>query len=371
MKKLTIIIILLVALFLRTYRFRELSSFSFDEARDDLLEREMILQKKLTLLGPETRIGDKIIYFGPLHYYLMAPALAASHFDPVGPAFLTIALGVLTTVLIYFLTKSYLSTLFYAVFPLAVIYNRWAWNPNTIPFFCSMSLLFFFKKRYFLSGFFLGLAVQLHPVSWLLLFFFRQHWRPVILGIFLGISPIILFDLRHNFLYLRGYLGLFSADFSYRGFNWHYFLWTLPLLAYWLKSWPQKITLVIIFLSAAFTLGYLLTRPKVTTTNPQTIKEIATIIAADQKKTHLNFNIASFVDPDTRATAYRYFLALEAAVPLGVGEYSVADHLYVITFEDQARVLYNQTYEVFAFKPRRISRTWKIADENIYRLERN
>ena len=70
----------------------------------------------------------------------MAPALAFSNFDPLGPYFLTAFIGGLTAVLLakYF---SPAAGLFYAVFPIAVIYNRWAWNPNTIPFLIVISLI--------------------------------------------------------------------------------------------------------------------------------------------------------------------------------------------------------------------------------------
>ena len=91
----------------------------------------------------------------------------------------------------------------------------------------------------------------------------------------------------------------------------------------------------------------------------------------DSWKSDLNFNVASFVDPDARATAYRYFLDLEGVSPLGVGQYGVSDHLYVISFDDSQKVLYNQTYEISSFAPKRVSKTWRYQGENIYRLERN
>lgn len=382
MSRQTLILILSLALFLRISRIEELAKFNYDEARDAIIERQ-ILKGDLTLLGPETKIGDKIIYFGPLHYYLMAPALLIAGFNPVGTYIWTAILGVLTTYLIFKLTKNFLSTAFYAVFPLAVIFNRWAWNPNTIPLFSTLFLISLFKKQYFLAGVFLGLTFQLHFTTLALIFplaVFLYHqkkltkpsdWFKIFIGFVLGISPIILFELRHNFLYLQSVLSLINVDQTYRSLNWHYFLWVLPILALLVVKLPKTFSRLIVSASFSVTLIYILTQHPNVAMNPSTIERLAKIIAADQKRSLLNFNVASFVDPDTRATAYRYFLDLEGVSPLGIGEYSVADHLYVLTFDPPSSVLYNQTYEVVSFRPKRVSKTWKFQDINIYRLERN
>ncbi len=333
----------------------------------------MVLKHKLTLLGPETKIGNKIIYFGPLHYYLMAPALAVSRFDPIGPYYWTALLGVATVLLIYFTNRSLISAAFYAVFPLAVIYNRWAWNPNTIPLFAAGFLLAFFRKKYFLAGIFGGLAFQLHittiALAPLLIFAGgRKNIAKILGGFLVGIAPLLIFDLRHNFLYLRGYWGLLQADTAYRGFNFHYFLALLPVLALLLSKLDRKIGLAAVSGSLVMSLLWLGRQVPQPAVNPANIRRLCALVAADQKN-GLNFNIASFTDSDTRATSYRYFLELAGTNPLGVGEYAVADHLYVTSFAEPAEVLYNRTYEVAAFKPVRVSRSWKLGKLNLYRLE--
>lgn len=363
--------ILLLSLALRLYRFNDLSSFGFDQARDAGIERQMILTGKPTLLGPQTLIGDKTIYFGPWHYYLMAPALWLAHFDPVGPDLWTVVLGVATTAVIFAISGSALAALFYAVFPLAVIYNRFAWNPNTVPLFCALALLFFSRKRDFLAGLFFGLAVQLHPTALLLVLFFLRRFRwPIILGALVGLSPIIVFDFRHQFLYLHGYLSLFSANWAYRGFNWHYFLWLLPGLSLWVGSLKPKLAAIIIFLAFAGTVFYLASQPAVFATSPATIKKVSSLIVSDQDNSALPFDVASFSDADTRATAYRYFLDLAGLTPLGVGEYSVADHIYVTSFAGPENVLYNKTYEVASFSPKKIIRIGQEGNLFLYRLEK-
>lgn len=382
-KKIFLFLIIIISIFLRFFRVEELAKFNYDEARDSIIERKMIIDKKITLLGPETKIGDRTIYFGPLHYYLMVPALKIAGYNPLGPYLWTATLGIITTIFIYILTRNLFSTAFYAVFPIAVIFNRWAWNPNTIPLFAAICLFFLVRKKYFFSGIFLGLTIQLHITAAALFFGFiyflsiqkqisnGKIWTKILLGTTIGLLPLIAFDLRHDFLYLRSFLALVGADSSYRGLNWHYFLWFLPFVAFWLPKLPKAFVLMTISFSFIISLYYILILKPTPAMHPDTIKEISKIIAYDQKKSNLNFNVASFVDPDARATVYRYFLDLEGVSPMGVGQYGVSDHLYVISFDDSQKVLYNQTYEISSFAPKRVSKTWHYQGENVYRLERN
>lgn len=375
------IVIFSVALFFRTYRLSELASINYDESRDFIAERQIILQKKLTLIGPETTVGGKTFYFGTLHYYLMAPALLIARYNPLGPIYWTAILGVLTAVTIYFISRNLFSGLFYAVFPLAIIYNRGAWNPNTIPLFVALAILFLSRRKYILCGLFLGLAVQLHftaGLAFLLLlpfaFINKGGLKTAIkltFGLVLGISPLIFFDLRHNFLNFKSIFGAFQMTASSgRGLYWHYLLWSLPILSIAVSRIPKKVAIILILLSAGISLFWIVREKPITTQNPVTIEKISRIISDDQKNSNLNFNVASLVDPDARATSYRYFLGLQGVSPLGIGEYSVADHIYVVTFDDPKKVLYNKIYEVYAFAPKRVSKIWQVSGENIYRLER-
>ena len=365
--------IFFLALLFRWFRLAELATFNYDEARDVIAEKE-ILNGRPTLLGPESLIGDKTIYYGPLHYYLMAPALLASNFDPIGPYFWTGFLGAVTAVILA-LSFGPLAGLFYAVFPLAVIYNRWAWNPNTIPLFSTLFIIFLTKRRFFLAGIFLGLAFQLHVTALALIFialFFTRSPR-LFAGFLLGILPIILFDLRHQNFYLNHYRDLISFGagvLGHRSLTWHYFLWTIPLLAIFVSKLPKKIGYLICLISF-ITTGIWFSAQKINPPqNPFYIRQIARIIALDQGISLVYFNVAAFIAGDTRATAIRYFLNLEGAKPLGISEYDVADHLYVVTLGKKDDVLYNSTYEVAAFKPKSVSKSWRIADVNIYRLEK-
>lgn len=378
---LAIVLIIVFASFLRFYRLPELAKISYDEARDLIAARQIITRGKLTLIGPETTVGNKTFYFGPLHYYLIAPALAIARFNPLGPIFLTAILGVITALLIYLTSRKISSGLFYAVFPLAVIFNRWAWNPNTIPLFIAIALYFLFRRKTILSGIFLGLATQLHftaALSLLLILPYvfikgggKKSIIRLICGVIIGISPLIIFELRHNFFSIKNIFGLLvSPEASGRSLNWHYFIWSFPFLSLMVGSLNKYLRITIISVSLTISLFWLLSQKPDFARNPRTIEKIALLIATDQQTSQQNFNVATFTDSDTRATSYRYFLELKGTVPLDVLEYSVADHLYVISYDGPSKILYNKTYEISSFQPKRVSRFWTVGDENIYRLER-
>ena len=65
--------------------------------------RNMILEKRPVFLGPTASVGG--FYLGPIYYWMSAPFLALSFFDPVGPSIMVALFGVATVLLLYkFLT---------------------------------------------------------------------------------------------------------------------------------------------------------------------------------------------------------------------------------------------------------------------------
>lgn len=230
-------LVLVLGTFLRFYRIRETQNFFYDVARDMEVVRKIIVNKKWTLLGPQTSFGlhsPTETYFGPLYYYLILPALFLSGLDPVGPALLTALFGVLTAVFLFVflirLTKNKWLSLggffLYLASPLVIEYSRFPWNPNFIPFF--VALLFLFLQKHLKKprlllvlsiGFISGLLFQLHYVTlgvilatgFSLLFFRPQKFiRPtlaLLFGFILGILPMILFEFRHQFFLSKGIIN--------------------------------------------------------------------------------------------------------------------------------------------------------------------
>ena len=238
-----VVFITTLALFLRLYRIDEFLTFLGDEGRDVRIVRDLITKGNLVFIGPQTSIGN--MYLGPLYYYMMAPSLFLSRLNPVGPAVMVALLGTITVFLTYYFGKRWfglwagiVSAFLYAISPVAIIYSRSSWNPNPMPLFALLSIWGIYKvykENKFVWLPILGLtfasALQMHYLGLLLaptllLFWFikfmkirSQHIevkRFLILSaaaifIFLVMmSPLALFDLKHQGMNLNAFKAFFS-----------------------------------------------------------------------------------------------------------------------------------------------------------------
>lgn len=217
-------LVILTAVFFRFFKIRDYVVFLGDEGRDMIVMRDMILEKRPTFLGPTASVGG--FYLGPIYYWMAAPFLLLSRFDPVGPAYLVAAIGVATVALLYKFLKdtvgfapAILAASLYATAPLIVRYSRSSWNPNPLPFFALLLIYFLYlgiKKQKFiyflLAGAAFGVCVQLHYLAtillalavaiiavntnyrrWALIFIFST------LGFLTTFSPFLLFEIKNGF----------------------------------------------------------------------------------------------------------------------------------------------------------------------------
>lgn len=229
-----LILILIIAAFLRLWGVWRLDFFTYDQARDALFIKRIIVDHKFRLIGTQTSIPG--VYTPPLYYYLMAPALAIFQLNPVGLDFTTVVLNLLGIFVLYLcllnLTKSEsISLVFsalYAFQPLVVHQSRFAWNPNTMPLFTLLTiwaLIEIFNNKanffaYLVLFFSLGMNINLHyggivftlAVLISLILISRRNlslkglfWGGMIL--FLEVMPVLLFDIRHGFLISRNIIS--------------------------------------------------------------------------------------------------------------------------------------------------------------------
>ena len=221
-----------LAAFFRFYRINELHVFTYDQARDALFIKRIIVDHKFLLIGTQSSIPG--LYTGPAYYYLMAPFLWIFKLNPVGIDVATALFGVLTVIFLYYLIKifgkdryvAWLIALVYAVQPQIVTQSRFGWNPNTMPFFIllflwGLSLVLRGKTSAWLIVFAnLAILLQLHysaicllPILLIVLIYFRKQikidrWFLAGFFIFLFLmSPLILFDLRHQFINTKAVWG--------------------------------------------------------------------------------------------------------------------------------------------------------------------
>lgn len=237
-----LIAILTLATFLRFYKLSEYMTFLGDEGRDAIVIKNMLVDHHFPLIGPPTSVGN--IYLGPLYYYMMAVPMAIFWLNPVAAAGMNAAIGVAIVWLIYYLGKAWfgkvaglLAAYLYAISPVTIIYSRSSWNPNPAPFFALLAVFGFYKSQktgnflwLILTGVTVAAAIQMHYLATILLPVFALLWllivfihRPVyikhilsgtlggIVAFSLVMSPLVWFDLRHNFLNYRAITELLSS----------------------------------------------------------------------------------------------------------------------------------------------------------------
>ncbi|KKR77239.1 MAG: hypothetical protein UU19_C0015G0001, partial [Candidatus Curtissbacteria bacterium GW2011_GWD1_40_8] len=94
-----LILLILVATFFRFWQIGDYVVFLGDEGRDMIVMREIFTQGHLPFLGPTASVGG--FYLGPIYYWMAAPFLWLSNYDPVGPAYFVAIVGVLTVFLLF------------------------------------------------------------------------------------------------------------------------------------------------------------------------------------------------------------------------------------------------------------------------------
>src|SRR5690242_4974810 len=144
-----LLLILVLAGFLRLYKIADYMTFLGDEGRDVLVVYN-ILHGHLTLLGPTSSVGG--FFLGPIYYYFMTPFLWLFNYNPVGPAVMVALFGIATVWLTYYVgsrffnpTTGLVAALLYAISPLVIAYSRSSWNPNPMPFFVLFLFYFIYK----------------------------------------------------------------------------------------------------------------------------------------------------------------------------------------------------------------------------------
>lgn len=222
-----IIVIVLLAAFLRLYRISDYTEFLGDQGRDVVIVREFLKNGDLFFIGPQTSVGN--MYLGPFYYYLfVAPGLLLTWFNPVGPSIVVALLGVLTVYLIYKFSLSwfgsftaYTAALLYAISPVVIKYSNFSWNPNVMPLFSLLFIYFVSKSRYVLASLAFIICLNSHFLALLLLppaaiiFLLNRpkKLKPVFLAIvifILSLTPQILFDIKHDGQNIKSITSFFT-----------------------------------------------------------------------------------------------------------------------------------------------------------------
>lgn len=219
-KKILIVFILGLSIFLRFYHLSDLFIFGADEEHQTSLAMTIVKDFHIIWIGVSAANLD--FYLGPFWVYFTAFWLFLSKGNPLTVGFVASSIGVLNTLLIFLVGKrlfgtkaGLISSLLYASLPLIVFFDRKYLTPTLIP---SLSLIMFFSlyqtkysdKWWILFAAAYGLVFHTH----LSLIFFglvgfyylikdRRTWskKTIITAsvVFLMmISPLIAFDYFHR-----------------------------------------------------------------------------------------------------------------------------------------------------------------------------
>lgn len=219
-------ILFIIGLFLRTYRLGELVNFGYDQGRDAFKILRMVEGRRPVFIGPEIG-GLQGAFLGPFFYYFLLPFYWLGDWYPKLPALAVAFLSALSIPVIYFLGKNLfrsvkvgLLAVFFLTFSYgAISYSRWLSNPSPYIFLSTVFIFSLIKAEInrtggrwlIIAGLSLGLALQtelanasilpLMGIVWLVLFKPKVKWKYWILAFLmfgLVLSPLIIFDLRHN-----------------------------------------------------------------------------------------------------------------------------------------------------------------------------
>lgn len=181
---LLLLFILAIGIFVRTYKFYDWLRFNADQARDaTVVYGAAVGNDPLPLLGPKA--GGTSFKLGPVFYYFQYISVKIFGTSPDKYAYPDLFFSILTILLLYLLLKkvfetkiSLLVVLICSVSLFMVKYGRFAWNPNSMPFFMTLflfsaqAMLANRKREMFWTGVFgasLGIGIQLHTFLLLVL----------------------------------------------------------------------------------------------------------------------------------------------------------------------------------------------------------
>lgn len=217
--------ILLLGVLLRFYRMDEHAAFRADQAIELSGARD-ILKGDLTLIGIKTSNSE--VRNGAVMYYLLAPFVYLFQEDPRAGGVLQTLFSLGTILVVFLIIKNNIGTkqALYGAFltassSLLVIYSRQTMLAFYPLFFISLIFLVCTAviKKYrplmvICLGLLLGFSMQIH-YSTLALFFVALVIRPrlnyfalLLAGFILGFSPMIAFELRHEFFNIKMALAL-------------------------------------------------------------------------------------------------------------------------------------------------------------------
>lgn len=262
--------LVLITVLVRSYRLP--ATFMFAEDQEDLSLRvqKILVDHQPTLIS--AKFSTLGLYLPPGYLYFLLPFFLLTNFHPSAAIIVVTLLSGLTGIFIFLsgneagrMKVGLISWLLYTFWPNLHRWDRIFWNPNLILPATALALLSLIKihqgKTYWtwLLALALAITLQSHPQGIVLtllillylftlkkkLKFTSRYWIIVFGILFLSVSPLILFELRHNFVISRALIR--SSRFVFRPY---YLLFIYPFLFLFLAQFLSRFKIIsLIFLS--------------------------------------------------------------------------------------------------------------------------
>lgn len=215
--------------------------FGFDQGREYLAARNIVVNHKFILIGTELGAGSaglSGLFHGPIYYYLLTIPFILFNGNPAGSTWLMFLFGILSIIFSYYFGKKVFNknigiifALLVAISPVLIAQSRFLWSPNMSTLFILISFFFIYRfikdkkrKDIFLSAFFAAFTYNFEmaiaiPLSITLfvysIFIFRKkviNYLYILEGLLIGFIPMFLFELRHGFMGFKGIINYLFSD---------------------------------------------------------------------------------------------------------------------------------------------------------------
>ena len=224
--RLTLVAVVILSLFLRLFNLNSLFHFTMDEELVAFRALGLFSYHRPFLIGG---ISPLQIHLPPYFYYLASLLLWPFKFNPAGWGVSGALLGGITTVVLFGFARrltnartALIAAALYATSQAAVFADRHFWPLSLNPLLTLLSLIFLKSKNYWALIATLVLAITADPSNlplalvmagvaiWRNYAKWKQIGKPFLTGALVFLTPLILFDLRHQGENVKGIVKLFS-----------------------------------------------------------------------------------------------------------------------------------------------------------------
>lgn len=231
---------MLAAFILRIVKIEDFFYFTYDEAVPAFVGRRLILWHHVPLIGGVTPFN---FHLGPYFYWFYTILLAIGKLNPIIWGYAGAVIAALTTLLIYKLGSdigskklAITAAVFWAFSYLANIYDRHLWALYWGPLFSIIILISLIKiikgneKFVYFLGAALALSIHADPSNLVFLLLSIIVWliyrlsigRSAVIAccmILFSFTPLVIFDLRHNFSNTRPAIDFWKQGRNNPGFD--------------------------------------------------------------------------------------------------------------------------------------------------------